>query len=117
MDMEQIARVCHEANRAYCKAMGDDSHQPWDDAPDWQRNSAVAGVRAVVEGQVFDAEQLHRNWMRDKMADGWKWGKVKDAEQKTHPGMVPFAELPESERKKDTLFANIVKALAWTTYA
>ena len=86
--MEQIARVCHEANRAYCKALGDDSHQPWDEAPYWQRKSAVAGVRAVVESGGLDAEQ------------------------KTHPSMRPFAELPESEQRKDKLFLNIVNALA-----
>ena len=113
LDMEQIARVCHEANRAYCKALGDDSHQPWDVAPDWQRNSCVAGVRAVVESGGLDAETLHKNWMRDKQADGWKWGEVKDAEKKTHPSMRPFAELPESEQRKDKLFASVVNALAY----
>lgn len=30
----QIAQVCHEVNRAYCQALGDDSQPAWDDAPD-----------------------------------------------------------------------------------
>jgi hypothetical protein len=29
---EQIARVAYEANRAYCRTIGDDSQKPWDEA-------------------------------------------------------------------------------------
>lgn len=32
MTIEQIARVCHEVNRAYCESMGDTSQVPWEDA-------------------------------------------------------------------------------------
>lgn len=44
MKIEQIAEVCHETNRAYCRTIGDDSQQPWLAAPEWQRTSAVNGV-------------------------------------------------------------------------
>ena len=47
-----IASVCHEANRAYCLALGDDSQLPWSDAPDWQRESAVSGVVSVFNGHA-----------------------------------------------------------------
>lgn len=40
----EIARVCHEVNRAYCAALGDLSQPPWADAPEWQRKSALNGV-------------------------------------------------------------------------
>lgn len=45
MDNEQIARVAHEVNRAYCKALGDDSQEVWELAPQWQRDSAIVGVK------------------------------------------------------------------------
>jgi len=32
--------------------------------------------------------------VKDKLADGWKWGPVKDADAKTHPDMVAFEKLP-----------------------
>ena len=44
MKPEQIARVCHEVNRAYCRAIGDESQPAWEDAPDWQQRSAVLGT-------------------------------------------------------------------------
>ena len=45
-----IARVCHEANWAYCESQGDHSQAPWDEAPEWQRQSAVNGVLYAVGG-------------------------------------------------------------------
>ncbi len=45
MTPEQIARVAHEVNRAYCQALGDNSQPAWEDAPQWQRDSAMLGVK------------------------------------------------------------------------
>ena len=42
---EKIAKVCHEANRAYCEALGDYSQTTWEKAPDWQKESAINGVQ------------------------------------------------------------------------
>ena len=53
----------------------------------------------------------HANWMAEKIADGWTYGEVKDADAKTHPCMVPYDQLPEFEKKKDALFLAIVGAL------
>jgi len=47
MTTETIAVVCHEANRAYCSRIGDDSQPPWCDAPEWQKMSAITGVTFV----------------------------------------------------------------------
>lgn len=44
MNIEQIARIAHETNRVYCATLGDTSQPAWDDAPDWQRQSAIKGV-------------------------------------------------------------------------
>lgn len=111
MELEQIAQVCHEANRAYCMALGDLSHQEWRNAPEWQRKSAIAGVKAVIEGGIYSDEKLHENWMKDKVADGWVYGQVKDANKKTHPCIRPYNEIPLQERVKDALFLAIVKTL------
>ena len=43
-DAEYIAKVCHEVNRAYCMSQGDGSQPRWEDAPDWQKQSAISGV-------------------------------------------------------------------------
>jgi hypothetical protein len=109
----EIARVCHEANRALQHAQNDPNPSPgWGDAPGWQRDSSVAGVEAALAGA--SPVQLHDAWCEYKRQEGWVWGPVKDPEQKAHPSMRPYGELPEGERVKDALFHGIVRALAGT---
>lgn len=107
----RIARVCHEANRAYCKGLGDDSHLSWDEAPQWQRDSAIQGVIWQLDNPIAEYSAQHDNWMKHKLADGWVYGGVKDAEKKTHPCLVEWEELPYEEQLKDVLFSDIVTAL------
>lgn len=110
--IETIARVCHEANRGYCAALGDNSQLPWDDAPDWQRVSAIAGVQFHLDNPEAGPPGSHQSWYRLKEADGWVYGQTKDAVAKTHPCMVPFEELPREQQAKDFIFTAIVHAMA-----
>lgn len=106
---EQIARVCHEANRAYCQTIGDNSQPAWEDAPDWQKDSARNGVRAHLERDVSPSES-HDLWLAQKRAEGWKFGPVKDAGKREHPCFVEYDALPEAQRRKDAIFRNVVHA-------
>lgn len=112
MTIESIATIAHEANRAYCQTIGDDSQPPWGDAPQWQRDSAIQGVRFHMANPDAGPEGSHKSWMDQKIADGWVYGEVKDAEAKTHPCMVDYHNLPDEQQAKDYLFTGIVHALA-----
>lgn len=112
MNIEKIARVTHEANRAWCLANGDSSQPAWDDAPEWQRESAMSGVRFHLANPEAGASASHDEWLRHKEADGWVYGEVKDPEKKEHPCMVPFDQLPPQQQAKDRLFRAVVHALA-----
>lgn len=107
----RIARVCHDANRAYCESMDMDLLPAWDNAPKWQKDSAIMGVQAILDGKVTKPEDSHIAWYDHKVAEGWVYGPTKDEIAKTHPCMVPYYDLPEAQRAKDTLFVNIVRAL------
>ena len=112
-DIYDIAHVCHEANRALqLNAHEDDISPHFTSAPAWQRESAIEGVKAALEGQT--SEQLHESWCRYKIEEGWVYGDVKDAEAKTHPCLVPYAELPAEQRLKDAVFRGIVTAYVET---
>lgn len=106
-----IARICHEANRAYCLTIGDPSQVAWDDAPDWQKASAIQGVQNISEGVVRMPADSHRSWLDHKLAEGWVYGPVKDPEKKEHPCMVPFEKLPMQQRRKDHLFFAIARTM------
>ena len=107
----EIAKVCHEANRAICAAAGDHTQKPWDEAKDWQRESAVKGVQFAIEHPNAPASAQHEAWMADKISKGWTYGVDKSAEDKTHPCLVPYAELPFEQQVKDHVFRAIVNAL------
>lgn len=106
--IEATARATHETNRAWCLAHGDTSQPAWDDAPDWQKASAINGIRGVLAGNT--PEQSHESWLAEKAATGWKFGAVKDPEKKEHPCFVPYAELPPEQRAKDHVFVAVARA-------
>jgi hypothetical protein len=111
MTVEQIAEVCHETNRAYCTTLGDNSQPLWASAPEWQRTSAVNGVRFHMDNPDAKPSHSHDEWLKEKQETGWKFGPVKDAEKKEHPCFVPYEELPAEQKAKDALFIGVVNAL------
>lgn len=108
---DDVARICHEANRIYCLTLGDDSHLPWEEAPGWQQDSAINGVRFHVEHYDASPAGSHENWMSEKIEQGWTHGHIKDPDRKTHPCLVPWHNLPPEQQAKDRLFMAIVRAL------
>lgn len=112
LEPAEIARIAHEVNRAYCLALGDLSQLPWDEAPEWQRESAFAGVMLHLSNPDAGPEASHEAWKAHQLAKGWQYGPAKDVEAKTHPCLVPFAELPVEQQAKDFLFRAIVHALS-----
>jgi len=105
--VSMIAGIAHSVNRAYCLSLGDNSQPVWADAPEWQRNSAIAGVRAHLKDELTP-EQSHENWMKVKISEGWTYGPEKNVELKTHNCMVPFDQLPIELQVKDSLFKAVV---------
>ncbi len=110
-EVTSVAVVAHETNKAYCLLIGDDSQLPWNDAPQWQRDSAINGVQFHIDNPDAGCAGSHENWLKVKEEEGWKYGEVKDAEKKEHPCFVPYDELPEQQKVKDALFVGVVRAL------
>lgn len=114
--IERIAALAHEVNRLYCSLfMNDKSHEPWETAPEWQRESARNGVKFQAEKKKFrnyrSNEESHNNWLTEKLKDGWTYGKTKDAEKKQHPCLLPYDKLPLNQKVKDSLFTAVVTRL------
>lgn len=105
---EMIAGVCHTVNKAYCDMMGDMSQPPWSGLSDELKACVINGVRFARGPEIAPAAS-HQNWTEAKVRAGWRYGTVKDAGLKTHPNMVPYEQLPEAQRFKDTLFLAVVQ--------
>jgi hypothetical protein len=109
---EQIAKIAHEINRAYCNAIGDYSQPSWENAPEWQKNSALIGVDFHLQNPDALPSQSHESWLKQKQEEGWKYGPVKNTETKEHPCFVPYLELPIEQRAKDYLFKQVVESFS-----
>lgn len=111
--IEQVARICYEANRAYCATIGDNTQLPWDQAEEWQRISARNGARLHLDrlpGVAPSPSASHDSWLAEKLANGWKYGPVKDPAKKEHPCCVPYDQLSMDDKLKDYIFAGICAA-------
>lgn len=47
------------------------------------------------------AKNVHEVWAQSRMSQGWTYGKVRNDEQKKHPCLIPYEELPEEEKEYD----------------
>lgn len=47
------------------------------------------------------AKNAHDVWARERIRQGWVYGETRDDVRKEHPCLVPYGELPESEKAYD----------------
>jgi voltage-gated potassium channel Kch len=127
---EELARAIHETYCQHAMEQGDtvetnESLQPWDRLPNdlkdsnreqaWDigRKLAMVGLSAVnasgSTGHVTlteaDVERLarveHRRWMNERIAKGWRYGRLRDNDRKLHPDLVEWEYLSEASRDMD----------------
>jgi hypothetical protein len=63
--------------------------------------SHVAVPKNLMELTERIAENVHNVWVQRRMAEGWIWGPTRNDEARQHPCLVPYQELPESEKEYD----------------
>lgn len=47
------------------------------------------------------AENAHDIWAVQRLSDGWRYGRQRDDARKLHPCLIPYADLPDSEKVYD----------------
>lgn len=91
---------------------------PYDELPDDVKASNIANAVAVIKimkskGCTFVnftqvilyplAKQIHDEWCREKIKDGWTWGAVTDKKNKIHRDLIPFEVLATTPELKDDI--------------
>lgn len=51
------------------------------------------------------ARNAHEMWAAQRLKEGWTYGPHRDDGLKRHPGLVPYEDLSESEKKYDEITA------------
>jgi len=60
--------------------------------------------RQCGEQRSQSPEELHGSWMQSYFSMGWVYGEEYNRENRTHPDLVPYAQLGQLERDKDAVF-------------
>ena len=108
--VEAAAHAAHEANRAFAKLLGDNSHKAWDTLNTSEKSLARWSVMLILsEGTLPDA--LHEMWRSKLISEGWSYGPVKDVATKVHPALRPYAELDPEQRYKNEMFCAVAKEM------
>lgn len=75
---------------------------PWDEREEPFKAQFLEVIERQCGGNRSKSpEELHGGWMQAYIAMGWAYGEEYDRENKTHPDLVPYADLGQLERDKD----------------
>ena len=55
----------------------------------------------ILELSEQIAENVHEVWAASRMSEGWTYGPERNDELKQHPCLIPYDELPETEKDYD----------------
>lgn len=104
--LERQAIFIYEAARLQAAAVGAPIiPEPWSSRDMKFRTQMLGNVAKMMGPDRFtDPEEAHNSWWVAYKKMGWHYGAVRDTEAKTHPDMVPFAELGWEERIKDAVY-------------
>ncbi len=47
------------------------------------------------------SKNVHEVWSETRISQGWQYGEQRNDELKTHPCLVPYEDLPDSEKEYD----------------
>ena len=112
MTKTEIAKVAHATLQEYKKFTEPElAIQGWFDVTKEDRDSFIAGVEWVMNNPATTAEHQHNAWVKHKKDTGWLYGKKKDEKLRTHPLMIPWADISLEHRTKDTIFIAVVVSL------
>jgi len=74
--------------------------------------SAVALPAELVRLTERLAEHNHDVWAARRISEGWSLGPSRDDAAKKHPDLVPYSDLPASEKEYDRATAvEVLKAI------
>lgn len=63
--------------------------------------SSIALPDSLIEMREEIARNVYEVWAKGRFDEGWRYGSVKDEKTKQTPMMIPYEQLPESEKVYD----------------
>jgi len=105
---EEIAKIIHSAT-CNLNRMDGSKVENWENLTEFQRENAKNAVKKIYSEPSRTPEALHNLWMEPLIKDGWTCGEY-DHTSKTHPSILPFEELSDTEVLKDYIWYHLTEA-------
>ncbi|MDB4584824.1 hypothetical protein N9164_16870 [Draconibacterium sp.] len=109
---EKIARIAHDADRAWCAAFGWPGSAGWSHCTPGDREARIEAVLMIITTPGADASTLHDDWCEVMRRNGWRHGAAHDGIARTSPGLIAFDRLPIDQQRRQAMFVGIVRALS-----
>lgn len=107
---EQIAKLLHQFTSLIPRPDGS-MPAPWESLSEKSKEYAIKAVEHIYKNEfrfgTRHPRDFHRIWMDALVQDGWTCGEY-SIENKTHPCIVSYDELPHTEQFKDVVWRDIL---------
>lgn len=111
LEIEKIAEIAYETNVLYANAIG--KKEPgWAKMKKDDKQMAINDAQFYADNPSSLPDALHNVWLREMEENGYQYGEQEDGDEKTHPHVIPYEQLPDYHRKQATLFRHVVVTLA-----
>jgi len=69
--------------------------------PDPKNTNGIGLPEKLFENIELLAKNVHEEWARKRVEEGWQYGSQRDDVMKLHPSLIPYDELSEGEKEYD----------------
>jgi hypothetical protein len=105
---KQIAEIINSVTSRIPRPDGSFPPDLWCDLSSEQKQRAMDAVVKIYSEPTKTPEELHNLWMKPLLEDGWSAGDF-SLQNKKHPCIVPFHDLPASEILKDEIWSSMTE--------
>lgn len=102
----ELAKIIHAQTSLINRPDGT-TVRAWRDLPVSTQRKAIEAIIRLSTFESVDPELCHTTWADPLIAEGWTVGPY-SVRDRTHPSLIPYVELPQSEKDKDIIWANSI---------
>jgi len=103
-----ISKLAHNAMADNCLQNYNINIPLWDELPEDNRFVVVNLTAYIYAHPDITDKELHDNWVKDRLNDGWRYGIKLDNDKKENPNIVEYENIPLHFRISSNIFRNVI---------
>jgi len=107
-----FAQIVNRLVQGYRVATNQEPPADWAALADEDKKHIMDRVMFYLTEADVTVSSLHDAWAFSLFNEGWSFGEKHDVENKTHPMLVAYSDLPLIRRVEDTLFMQTIQTLS-----